>query len=304
MGRTTALLLRLCVITTAIVMLILSVRAVRAQDFSGAPNMRPSQVASDTPVYGYNPGQGMPHESPQPAPASTAPAPQPAPAGYNPQSPQAPYGYRQGDGVSGATHYGTRQATDPQANDQDMSAAAAPRTNADYRLGPGDKVRVTVYGEADLSGDYQIDGTGIVRLPLIGSIRASGYTAPALEQWIGSALSPAYLKSPRVNVEIVTYRPFYIIGAVNRPGEYPYVDHISALNAVALAGGFMESARQSTVYVRHENSAVEQEVSTDQLSELRPGDTIHVKTTLFWDVLNVFSPLAAPLAITAAGFHL
>ena len=320
MGRTPALLLRLCLITTAIVMLILSVRAVWAQD--SVPNMRGTQAAPDPgPVYGYNPGQGLPHETVQPPPLrmpyptnpplqpASYPAPQtpqpqqPPAAALQPQQSAAPvnqpvYGYKSGDGVSGAEHYGTQQQTaEPQANYQDPTAA--PRLNADYRLGPGDKVRVTVYGEPDLSGDYQIDGTGIVRLPLIGALRASGYTAPALEAGIGMALTRGYLKNPRVNVEIVTYRPFYIIGAVNRPGEYPYVDHISAVNAVALAGGFTDTAKQSSVYVRHEGSAVEQEVPTDQLSELRPGDTIHVKTTLFWQAMQIFTPLTPAIYAAA-----
>jgi polysaccharide export outer membrane protein len=286
MARTSALILRLCVIATAIVMLILSVRAVWAQ--GSIPQMRGIQTAADAgPVYGYNPGQGLPRDA---APAQQAPAnPQPL-ASSAPQPTPSAYGYRPGEGLAG-----------PDSRNMD-SQSAAPRLNADYRLGPGDKVRVTVYGEADLSGDYQIDGTGIVRLPLIGALRASGYTAPALEAGIGMALAKGYLKNPRVNVEIVSYRPFYIIGAVNRPGEYPYVDHISALNAVALAGGFTDTARQSTVYVRHEGSAVEEEVTTDQVSELRPGDTIRIRTTWFWQAMQIFTPLT-PAMYAAAAIH-
>ncbi len=113
-----------------------------------------------------------------------------------------------------------------------------------------------------------------------------------------------YLKNPRVNVEIVTYRPFYIIGAVARPGEYPYVDHLGALNAVALAGGFTDQAKQSMVYVRHEGSTTEEEVPTDQISELRPGDTIaRVKTTpVLGRDADAFTPLAGP-AIAGRGIH-
>src|SRR6202012_5639741 len=117
---------------------------------------------------------------------------------------------------------------------------------------------VNVFGEEDLSGDYQVDGSGLVRLPLIGTVRAGGSSAPGLGQAISTALAQGYLKDPKVNVEITLYRPFYIIGAVNRPGEYPYVDHISALNAVALAGGFTDQAKQSVVYVRHEGGTTEE----------------------------------------------
>ena len=172
-----------------------------------------------------------------------------------------------------------------------------------YRLGPSDKIRVTVFGESDLSGEYQVDGSGMVRLPLIGTLHASGATAPTLEQNIAAALEEGYIKNPRVNVEITLYRPFYIIGAVNRPGQYPYVDHMSALNAVALAGGFTDQAIQSTVYVRHENSATEQAVETNQLTHLEPGDVVRVKTSPFWEAMNLFSPVAGPAAIAAAAWH-
>ena len=172
-----------------------------------------------------------------------------------------------------------------------------------YRLGPGDKVRVTVFGESDLSGEYQVDGSGMVRLPLIGTLQAAGVTAPALEQNIAAALEDGYIKNPRVNVEITLYRPFYIIGAVNRPGQYPYVDHMSALNAVALAGGFTDQAIQSTIYVRHEGSTTEQTIETSQLAEIQPGDVVRVRTSPFWEAMNLFSPVAGPAAIAAAAWH-
>jgi polysaccharide export outer membrane protein len=157
--------------------------------------------------------------------------------------------------------------------------APGPGVNSGYILGPGDKLHVRVFGEDDLSGEYQIDGSGLVRLPLIGTLRAAGYTAPILENTIAGALAQGYLKSPRVNVEITTYRPFYIIGAVNRPGEYPYVDNMSALNAVAFGGGFTEQARESTVY---------EAVPASQVTRIWPGDVVRVKTTFFWEALNIF----------------
>ena len=358
MGRSLALLLRFCVIASAVAVLILGVRAAHADDFAPAPGSVPVSGS----VYGFNPGQGLPstgvadavpapapyvaagpysYGAPQPnfaqppapyvaagpygyntlpqqnftpslppaaqPPASAAPAPRysvaqaQTPYGYNPAlypaPAQAPYGQAR---PVATTNYGTQMTADPQAYYQDPYNGAASRAHADYQLGAGDKIRVTVFGENDLSGEYQVDGSGVVRLPLIGTIRAVGYTAPALEAWIAAALSPNYIKNPRVNVEIITYRPFYITGAVNRPGQYPYVDNMSAMNAVAVAGGFMDSAKQSAIYVRHEGSTVEEEVPTDQITHIRPGDVVRVKTTLFWDAMSIFQPLApAALAIAA-----
>ena len=294
-------------------------------------------------VFGYNPGQGVPHKpgeptpiaAPQPfvpaqsygyAPVATAPAPQSysapnPPQAYGPPQQQQPYGYvpmrdapvmqapaQQPYGYAPQmaqnyqpTSYGTQQVADPNAYYQ-APGNGMQRANMDYRLGAGDKVRVSVFGETDLSGEYQIDGSGLVRLPLIGTVRAAGLNAPALENAIGAALANGYLKQPRVNVEIITYRPFYIIGAVNRPGQYPYVDNMSALNAVGLAGGFTDQAVKSEIYVRHEGSTIEATMLTDELTRLAPGDVIRVKTTLFWDAMSVLQPLA-PAAFAAAAIR-
>lgn len=171
---------------------------------------------------------------------------------------------------------------------------------ADYVLGPGDKMRLIVFGETDLSGEFTIDGSGFVRLPLIGQVRAAGYTSQQLEAAIGGALAQGYLKQPRVSVEVSTYRPFYIIGAVNRPGQYPYVDHMNALNAIALAGGFTPSAVESVVFIRREGSNVEQEVPVDRTTTIRPGDVLKVHNTLFSDVVSFLSPLSGAATVAAA----
>jgi protein involved in polysaccharide export with SLBB domain len=226
-------------------------------------------------------------------------------------APAQPYGYvatrptpampqTQGGGYYTAANsrYGTQMAADPNA--YYASSANGQNVNSGYLLGPGDKVRVSVYGEEDLSGEYQIDSSGMVRLPLIGTLRAAGFTSPGLENAIAGSLAQGYLKSPKVNVEVSAYRPFYIIGAVTRPGEYPYVANMSALNAVAFGGGFTDQAKQSTVYVRHEGSATEQAMPANQLTKIYPGDVVKVKTTLFWDAMEVFSPLAGPAALVAA----
>jgi polysaccharide biosynthesis/export protein len=169
------------------------------------------------------------------------------------------------------------------------------RTDSDYRLGAGDKVRVTVYNEDDLSGEFQVDGAGYVRLPLVGQIKAVGRTAHQLEGDVAIAMEDGYLKSPRVNVEVTTYRPFYIIGQVNRPGQYAYVSNMSALDAIGIAGGFTDHAIESTIHIRHEGEAAEHDVAADETIKIRPGDVVTVDQTLFWSMASVLAP-AVPLA--------
>lgn len=163
----------------------------------------------------------------------------------------------------------------------------------DYRLGAGDKIRVTVYNETDLSGEFQIDGTGFVRLPLVGQVKATGRTAHQLESDVGMALSDGYLKNPRVSIEVTTYRPFYIIGQVNRPGQYAYASNMSALDAIGMAGGFTEHAVESTVHVRHEGDDRTYDLKPDATAMIRPGDVVTVDQTLFWDFAQVLSPAAS-----------
>jgi polysaccharide export outer membrane protein len=173
------------------------------------------------------------------------------------------------------------------------------RNDSDYKLGAGDKVRVTVYGEEDLSGEFQVDSNGYVRLPLIGQVQAGGHSAFQLEGSVESALENGYLRNPRVSIEVTTYRPFYIIGQVNRPGQYPYTSNMSAIDAVGVAGGFTDHAVESTFYIRHEGEAKEHEVAADETVKIRPGDVVRVDQTPFWAVASWLAPatsLALPLA--------
>jgi len=242
--------------------------------YKSAPGSAPQQQAYQQPVY-------------QPAPVSSEPY------GYKPVMPAAP-AYPDGRLASVSPMRG-----DPYAYYQQQTGTGGP-SNPDYILGPGDKLHLNVFGETDLSGDFTIDGAGSLRLPLIGQVRAAGYTGPQLEAVIGNALSQGYLKSPRVAVEVATYRPFYIIGAVNRPGQYPYVDHMNAMNAIALAGGFTPSAVESVVFLRREGSNQEVEVPVDRTTTIRPGDVIKVHNTLFADAMTFLSPLSGAATVAAA----
>ena len=131
-------------------------------------------------------------------------------------------------------------------------------------------------GETDLGGYFQIDATGAVRMPMIGQVRAGGMTAHDLENNIRTALAAGYLNDPRVAVEITTYRPFYVVGQVLKPGEYPYSNGLTASSAVALAGGFTPKAVESVLYIRHQGESVEQRHSHTDPALVRPGDAVRV----------------------------
>ncbi|MEI9993396.1 MAG: polysaccharide biosynthesis/export family protein [Rhizomicrobium sp.] len=178
-----------------------------------------------------------------------------------------------------------------------FGAPARAAGEPDYHLGSGDKIRVIVYGEADLGGDFQIDATGQVRLPLVGEVHAGGRTAHDVEGSIASALGNGYLNDPRVSVEVTTYRPFYIVGEIFKPGEYPYSNGLTARSAVALAGGYTPKAVQSALYIRHQGENAEQRVPADEATAIRPGDVVRVDSTTFWDVMDVLSPLAGISAL-------
>jgi len=255
----------------------------------------PEVTVSPPPVYPQQQAYQPPAYQPQAyqPPAYQAPASVSSePYGYKPVMPAAP--------AYPAPRVASASRGDPYAYYQQSSYG--PSENAEYVLGPGDKLHLNVFGEADLSGEFTIDGQGTIRLPLIGQVRAAGYTPPQLEAAIGSALSQGYLKSPRVAVEVATYRPFYIIGAVNRPGQYPYVDHMNALNAIALAGGFNPAAVESVVFIRREGSNEETEMPVDRTTAIHPGDVLKVHNTFFSDAMTFLSPFSgvAASAATAA----
>jgi polysaccharide export outer membrane protein len=183
----------------------------------------------------------------------------------------------------------------PAASDAQNASAGKPAVTAEdsYQLGSGDKIRVIVFGEEDLGGEFQVDGNGRISLPLIGELQAKGETANSLEQHIAAKLADGYLQSPRVSVEISTYRPFYVIGEVNKPGEYPYVNGMSALNAIALAGGYTTRANEGPIYIRRNGTLREEKLEADQMTRILPGDVIRVPVSPFWAVMSVISPLAS-----------
>src|SRR5712671_3817735 len=111
-----------------------------------------------------------------------------------------------------------------QKSSAEQSFAAAPNLpkTSEIRLEAGDKIRVTVFGEEKLTGEYQVDTAGYVALPLAGSVKAAGSTPPEFERALEAAFKKTYLRNPKVTVEVMTFRPFYVLGEVQKPGEYPY----------------------------------------------------------------------------------
>jgi polysaccharide export outer membrane protein len=151
-----------------------------------------------------------------------------------------------------------------------------------YKLGSGDKIKLVVYGEDDLGGEYLVDGAGQVQLPLLGQVPAAGLTIHQFVAAVASLfVSEGYLKHPRVSVEVENYRPFYIIGEVKTPGQYPYITGMNALNAIALAGGYTYRADDSAVYVRRNGSNNEVKSPADQTTKIGPGDIIRVGERVF-----------------------
>ena len=153
--------------------------------------------------------------------------------------------------------------------------------NNDYVLGPGDKLRITVFGEESLSGEFNIAGNGRLSFPLIGDVAAAGSTVGAVGNAITGALKDGYIKDPRVSVEVLTFRPYYLFGEVNKPGEYPYENGLTIMNAVATAGGFTYRANKQFIFLKRVQDPKEQRVRLTAELALSPGDTIRVGERLF-----------------------
>jgi len=150
-----------------------------------------------------------------------------------------------------------------------------------YRLGPGDKIKLTVFGQEQLSGEFAVDGGGKVAVPLIGSVEAQGLSATELETRIAQTLANGYVRDPRVNVEVLNFRPFYIIGEVNKPGQYPYVNGMTAVSAAALAGGFTYRADQDYVLITRTIDGKKQERKASLDTPILPDDVVKIPERYF-----------------------
>jgi polysaccharide export outer membrane protein len=143
-------------------------------------------------------------------------------------------------------------------------------------LGTNDQVHVQVYNEPTITGDYVIDGAGILSMPVAGRVNAAGLTTEQLERRLTQKLNSGILKDARVSIQIGGYAPFYIRGEVKRPGEFPYKPGLTVGDAVALAGGYTYRANESKAYVRPAGAGTEIVRPLDVDPQIAPGDNIRI----------------------------
>jgi polysaccharide export outer membrane protein len=164
-------------------------------------------------------------------------------------------------------------------------AHAGPRlvdpVDGPYLLDTGDRLRIFVYGQPNLSRLYTVDQSGNIAFPLVGTVRARGATTTALEKAIGGRLSTNYVKDPQVTVDVQQHRPFFILGEVRNAGQYPYVSGLTVEAAVAVAGGYQERASEERFRITRRTSGVVEVMEVPPDFPIRPGDTVYVHERFF-----------------------
>src|SRR6266478_2656061 len=189
----------------------------------------------------------------------------------------APVAGAQPQGDLDSIAYGQSYAMAPAPTAVAYAAAPMPVAyDSAYRLDAGDKLRVVVYGQEGLTNTYAIDAGGSITMPLIGSVPARGRTPAGLAAAITGKLRGGYIRDPSVAVEIEAYRPFFILGEVAAPGQYPYVPNMTVESAVAIAGGFSPRARRDSVTVTHTDASGSGRFVVPLGTSLSPGDTVLV----------------------------
>ena len=155
-----------------------------------------------------------------------------------------------------------------------------PETNS-YALDSGDKLRVVVFGQEGLTASYSVDTSGNITLPLIGAVRARGVGTAGLQQAIAAKLRNGFVREPHVAVEVEAYRPFFILGEVTLPGQYPYVPNMTVETAVAIAGGYTPRAFKRKIEVSRTADGMTERKVVSPNYPVRPGDTVHIAERWF-----------------------
>jgi polysaccharide export outer membrane protein len=156
-----------------------------------------------------------------------------------------------------------------------------PEFDGPYTLDTGDKLRIVVFGQDTLSNTYLVDAASAISMPLIGNVTARDQTTAALAASIKSRLAQGFIREPSVAVEVELYRPFFVLGEVTYPGQYPYVPHMTVENAIAIAGGFTPRAKKSKVAVTRRYQGVPAKFTLPLQYKVRPGDVITVSERWF-----------------------
>jgi polysaccharide export outer membrane protein len=183
----------------------------------------------------------------------------------------------------------------PQASPSMGASTSEDGTLPDYTLSSNDKLKITVFGEEDLSGQFVVDASGNISMPLIGEVRAAGTSLRVLQRNIEAKLRAGYLVDPRVSAEMLNFRPFYVLGEVTRPGEYPYAAGLTLLNAIAQAGGFTPLANTSELGIRRDKAADEDRIVVRAGQPILPGDTIRVDKAVVYILGEVDKPGEYPI---------
>jgi protein involved in polysaccharide export with SLBB domain len=204
-----------------------------------------------------------PELAPESAPvASPAPAPQSTPMDMTREQPAAmPKPTAAGEPVPQMTN--------------------APDSLDDVILSPGDKIKITVFEDESLSGEFQINDNGRVSLPLIGQIQAAGLSQRAFQERLVQEYSQGYLVNPHISVEMLSLRPFYILGEVKAPGVYDYSPSLNAFKAIAIAGGFSPRAKKNSYTIIRGSGDNAKEIRANDLTPILPGDAIRVEERFF-----------------------
>jgi protein involved in polysaccharide export with SLBB domain len=181
--------------------------------------------------------------------------------------------------LTGLRAQGPDQASDGQG--QALGEIQPIGAESVYQLGPADRIRISVFNQEDLSGDYSLDGKGRFSMPLIGAVKAEGLTPAQLENILTSKFKPDYLVNPRIYVQVISYRPYYLIGEALGTGAFPYIAGMTYRRAIAISGGFSYRAKKDVVYVIRAEDPNGEEIKLDVDEKVQPGDIIRVAERMF-----------------------
>jgi polysaccharide export outer membrane protein len=203
-----------------------------------------------------------------------------APLVYGQPQMQQPYVLQYTPPRASAPQYAVPQTGGPYAA-APYGYASASLYEQPYTLDAGDKLRIVVFGQDGISNAYVVDAGGNVNLPLVGTVPARGATTGQLSQRIAERLKQGYVREPHVTVEVEAYRPFFILGEVTNPGQYPYVADMTVEKAIAIAGGFAPRASHSNVEITRNVPGQQFKGQVPLTYPMRPGDTVVVKERWF-----------------------